>query len=569
MPGDIYQICISNNNGIIGRDETNTLNNYKLFKIKNKIDINTKTNIYFYDDISGNSLSYIIYLNTYNFSPLKNIPLEYENITICINYISNSIDSSGSVYNSILSLNMQTFNPDKLCYLPNDSSGNYYYNTLFFYNYINPTYIVDSINIFSYDNDKYFSNTEIPPEFHNINYYQYDLYEYIIASDLNLSNPVILNLSNPYLFINLDLINLGNKLIQLEFANNYFYKLTKSNKINLDILVKYLVNFIIKKYNIFKLINVSYIESNDTKKLDIIKNDIYTNEMNYNIIYAYKNPNESININNNIVNCIKCKIIFYYTSNLNSQTNGYYSIDAKLFLDNYNLELYHKKYDFENLSTDEQKIKLLNMLLFLQTTTYQIKLYFYNKKNSVVTSYYLFNQIDLFKNNNEFNNQIDIFALNNTYTNTYLKFNISINKEYYILFLYGDSDSFLNTSNFDELIFVFNGFTFKILKIEKPNGNQLENKLLFYICFQNLKELNIFMEFIRTGKMDIINSNTKLSNYFNIQESITFYNYYNLNNYWVINDEFTIINKYKINFSISNLYLNQIYLYGDLFIKCL
>jgi len=200
-------------------------------------------------------------------------------------------------------------------------------------------------------------------------------------------------------------------------------------------------------------------------------------------------------------------------------------------------------------------------------TTYQIKLYFYNKKNSVVPSYYLFNQIDLFKNNNDFNTQFDISSSTNTYTNEYLKFNILINKEYYILFLYGDTNSFLE--NFNELIFVYNTFTFKIFKIENPNGNQLENKSLFYICFQNLKELNIFMIFIKTSKIDIINSNLKLSNYFNIQKSITFYNYYNLNNFWVINDDVNIINRYKIIFSINNLYINQIYLYGNLFIECI
>ena len=201
------------------------------------------------------------------------------------------------------------------------------------------------------------------------------------------------------------------------------------------------------------------------------------------------------------------------------------------------------------------------MLIFLQTTKYQIKLYFYNKKNSVVPSYYLFNQVNLLKKNNDFTTLFDINANTCTYTNEYIKFNIIINKEYYILFLYADTNSFLNSPNFDELIFVCETFTFKIFLIKKPNGNQLENKLLFYICFQNLMELNIFMEFIRTGK--IIKSNTKLSNYFNIPKSITFYNYYNLNNFWVGNDESTITEKYKIYFSISNLYINQIYLYTN------
>ena len=85
-------------------------------------------------------------------------------------------------------------------------------------------------------------------------------------------------------------------------------------------------------------------------------------------------------------------------------------------------------------------------------------------------------------------------------------------------------------------------------------------------------ELNIFMEFIKTGTIKQINEN-KLSNYFNITNSIPFYNYYMLNNYWVsdnspiIFNSLQTINRYEINFSINNLYVNQIYLYGELFIN--
>ena len=57
------------------------------------------------------------------------------------------------------------------------------------------------------------------------------------------------------------------------------------------------------------------------------------------------------------------------------------------------------------------------MLLFLSTTTYQIKLYFYNKKNSAVPSLYLFNEVNLLKNNNDFDFQFDVSHLNNTYNN--------------------------------------------------------------------------------------------------------------------------------------------------------
>jgi len=564
LKGNIYEICI-NNNGITSFDNGIT-HNYKLFKIKNNLDIDINTNIYFYDDTSGNYLSYIINLNSYNFSPIKNIPIEQENLIANINYIT---DSSGSVYNSILSLNMQTFNPNQLCQTNLDSSGNFYYNTLFFFNYINPNYTVDYLNIFSYDYDKYFDNTEIPLEFYNVNYCQHNLYDYIINLDSNLSIPIILNILEPYLFINLDFINLDIRLINMvNYANDFFYKSTNSNKINLDILVKYLINFTIKKYNVFKLTNIRNIDNNDNvTTYDIVRNELYGYLSLYVKSYLYKDPNEYINFNNNVVNCIRCKVIFYYKSNTNMQINGYYEVDAKLFLNNYNLELYHKKYNFENESSDINKIKLINLLLFLQTTTYQIKLYFYNKKNSVIPAYYIYNQVDLFKNINDFETTINVELLNNTYTNGYLKYNIQVNKKYYILFLYADIDSFLNLSNYDELIFYNNKITFKILKIDKPNGNTLENKLLFYISFQNLKEINMFMKYISTGILDTNNNNTNLSTYFNIQNSITFYNYYELNNYW-IKEEGMLPNKHKINFSINNLYLNQIYLYGNLFINC-
>jgi len=569
IPGNIYEICIGNNNGIISYDSTNNSiqNTFKLFKIKNNMDINNNTTIYFYDDVSGNLVSYIIYLNSYNFLPVKNIPQQYDSITVKINYISDNVDISGLIYSSILSVNMQTFNPDQLCNLLNDISGNYYYNVLFFFNYVNPSYIVESINIFSYDYDKYFTNTQITPEMHNIGYYQNNLYDIIILTDINLSNPLILNISNPYLYMNLDLINLRDKLINTEFANNYFYKLTMSNKINLDILIKYLINFTIKKYNVFKITNVQLVETNLTKsKKNIVKNHLYLNEFNHNILYDYKIPSETINFNNNIVNCIRCKIIFYYNSNTGIKINGVYSLDTKLFLNNYNLELYHKNYDFENNIRSEKKNKLINMLLFLQTTTYKIKLYFYNKKNSVVSAYYLFNQVELFKMKEDFNTQIYVDILNNTYTNGYLKYNIQINTNYYILFLYGNKSSFLNLSKFDELTFVYNTYMFRIFKINEPNGNIKENNILFYICFQNLRELNIFMDFIKTGILDV-NCNKTLTNYFNIKDSKTFYNYYDLNNYWIL-DELTE-NKYQITFDINNLYVNQIYLYGELFIQTL
>ena len=587
LVGDIYQICIANNIGITSYNSiTNITNNYNLFKIKNNIDITTNTNIYFYDCSSNPfPISYIINLNTYNFTPINNIPEEYNNIILSMNYIDMSgnicVDLSGNIIENILSLNLQTFNPAQLCVMT-DISGNNYYNTLFFYNYINNNCNVNLINMFDYDYEKYFLNTILPIEIYNINSYQTNLYDTIILSDTNLSEPTILNLSYSNLFINLDLIQLQKTLINPEFLNNNFYNFTKSNKINFDIIINYLINFTIKKYNVYKITNIvnsklinhtSLLNNYKLAEKDIkINNYLYVNENIFNSKSI--STNKIINFNNNIVNGITCKIVFYYTSNTYIKINGFYSVDAKLFLNNYNLELYHVKYDFENISSNEQKKKLLSMLLWLATATHQIKLYFYNKKNSVVTAYYLFNQVNLLKNNNDFNIKFDIEPLNNTYTEGYLQLNLHIKMQYYILFLYANNNTILNLSNFNELIFFTNGYMFKILKINEPNGNLYIDKLLFYICFQNLKELNIFMEFIKTGVLNTMFNDNNLSNYFNIIKSVPFYNYYDLNNFWVVDNSPNIfiqsqtINRYEIYFSINDLHIKQIYLYGDLFIEC-
>jgi hypothetical protein len=85
------------------------------------------------------------------------------------------------------------------------------------------------------------------------------------------------------------------------------------------------------------------------------------------------------------------------------------------------------------------------------------------------------------------------------------------------------------------------------------------------MVFQNLKELNIFMEFIKTGKINI--NLTTLSNYFNILNSKIFTNYYNLNNYWIYTTETNSEPKININFVVDNVKINQIYVYGNIYIN--
>jgi hypothetical protein len=156
-----------------------------------------------------------------------------------------------------------------------------------------------------------------------------------------------------------------------------------------------------------------------------------------------------------------------------------------------------------------------------------------------------------------------------------ITFDQIINKplNHYILFLYSDKNSILK--KYDELVFNYSQYIFKIFKINETNGNIYEHKDVFYIGFNDLKQINIFMEYLNTG-LFIINHNTESSNYFNIPTSVTFCNYYNINNYWVLdslprpevsNENPDNILNYKINFSINNLKIDRIYLYGELFIK--
>lgn len=595
LNGMIYKINKISINDI--NDSSN--NNYKLFKINDNINLDLDTHIYFNNDIRA--FSYILYLNSYNFSEYKIFPENYETIILMIDYIflpedinyKNTKtdkyfykkDSNGNEeqiffepideikYSIVLSLNLQTFNSTELKINDEDK----YYNVLFFKNYINENYFVKSITIFDYDYIKYFnSNTE----FYNIIdiNINIDLYDRIIKNDNNLKEPIIPEINYSYLFINFDLINLLN-LINFNCENNNFHNFMKSNKISVDTLVNYLSNFELKSDNIY------YIANNNKTLINDKNLNINSESLIYNYNYLYNNSEKNfgknkinkgiINFNNNIINCIKCKIVFLF------KEIGSYSFYGKIFLDNYNIQIYHKKYDLDNL---EKKKKLLNLLLYIASASLGIKIIFYNNLDSEprvssffnyylnTNPYYLFNEINLAKNLNNYNIYFNIDTTNKNYNQQYLKLNIDIKLDYYILFLYSDKNSVLK--NYEELVFNYSQYIFKIFKITDINGNIYENKDIFYIAFNSLKQINLFLEYLNSGLF--ITNNTKLSNYFNIQKSVTFSNYYNINNYWVLdslpepqvpNGNPDILLKNKIVFSINNLHINQIYLQGDLFIE--
>ena len=565
IPGNYYKICIGSNGSII--EPSDVSSNLVIFQTKPNLDINYNTNIFFYNNV--NNTSYIIYLNTYNFVDYKNSPTQYDVIPVLITW-TDSTDLTNPnipVYTQVLSLNLQTFNSSQLSDCGGIEPLPQYYNTLFFYNYVDNSVSSYTLNIFDYDYDKYFVNYDINSgqlsfQLVNIGSIQTTLYNTIISSDPNLNIPIIPTINYSFWFINWDNIMFA-KLINPINTSNNLINWTLSRKLTFNMIISYLSNYSIKKYNVLKICNVFKTKSNSPPTSFPVKNYLYDND----VIYNYSNTNSNpqlINLFNNLVNCIRCRLIFYCVG------ISPYQIDTKLILDNYNLELYHKEYDFIDIPNDSEKIKLLGLLLLLASSSYKIKLCFYNIINSALPTIYLFNQVILTRNclckTSNYITWFDTTPQNNSNINEILKFNIGVKLDYFILFLYTKIGTILDS--FDELIFSIesNKYMFKIFKIpngpESPysNGNLYKDKNLFYICFQNLSELNIFMEFLSTGKINLIPKN--ISNYFNIPNSVVFSCNYTINNYWVSENVDTPY--YQITIGINKLKANQIYLYGDL-----
>ena len=586
--GWVYKIAISPGSII----DINGSSDYELFQIPNEFYLNSNTNIYFYSN--SNLYSYVLYLNNYNFVDYKTWSESYDSIILLIQYYDLELDLNldpPTTYSCVLEINLQTFNSSVL----DIGYTQKYYNAMFFKNYTNDMYGVKSITMFDYDYDKYFTNNDVPPLYNNIGSSYSNLYDIIIATDINLETPSIIDVVSWK--INFDHMILS-KLINPYSENNYFSKFIHSKKITLDTIIDYLSRFELITYNLFK-INNTHIKKQQlhnpfiTSKIDVQN----INLLNYNYAYddkqVYANPNKKINtlninsminFNNNIMNSVRCKIIFEYGYSLS------YSFDAKLYLNNYNIRVYHKKYELgtnPDTTFDEDKKKLLTMLLFMTTVPNRMKIIFYNRLESqpsvnskfnsylVPNPFYLFNQINLFKYYKQYDTFIEAESKNNFYTNQYLRLNININTQYYILFLYTEKNAF---ENYDELVFSYSQYLFKIFKIksdvDNPNGNTDENTDLFFIAFQNLTELNIFMNYIQYG---IFNTRPNtLSNYFNFSEGVVFCNYYNINNYWVLDSVFPPAipynplssgEKIRISFSINNMESDQIYLYGNLWIN--
>ena len=576
LPGLIYKIniqSITNQSGTL----FNLYNTDSIIYMKNNLLIYTFFKYYI--------CSWIENLNTYNFNYINNnlinnndtiiIMIEYMKITSGEQIFNRTDNFNGqSTYNSfyyynnttgvetptspldlsqptdisiVLSLNYQLFN-----YLnPLNNPQNNYYNTLFFFNFFSTsteTYFVKNISIFDCDYQKYFANTKYPVVYNNIGGCTNNLYDNIIGNDINLTMPSIPNYN--YYFIKFDLINLV-KLINFNTENDFFYNFTKSSIINFDTLVNYLNNYNIISYSVFTIKNTVNLILNKTNLVPSLN---YESKLN-NFLESknLKYNGVKINFDNNITNSILCKITFIFS------LFESYTINCKLFLDNYNMKLYNINYDLSN----NNKKQLIKLLLLLAANTYSIKIQFYNNINNQISPSNIFNQLLLSKKNINFTTNININSVDNSFTNANINFNINILDNYYILFLY---PLFSTATLYDEFIFPVSIYSFKIFKIKGVHGdwNILYGYYIYYIVFQNITELNIFMNYVWKGIFDI--HPKTISNYFNFtqSESVTFTNHYDLNNYWIIDNSTNLTpDIYQMKFEIIDLRIDQLYIYGN------
>lgn len=382
----------------------------------------------------------------------------------------------------------------------------------------------------------------------------YNLYNLIIESDSTLSVPIILydiNIDNNIIKIlyetneleysdgrkekiNLDLQNI-NKFIS-ESKNDLFSKYIKNQYSEINLITEYLNNYEMKTYNVYKIIN---------------------------------NNKYLININNIITNCIIVKLVFiFYLNNVRCT----YAINGNLFLDNYSFQFYHKNYEKENNEIKNKK-DLIKLLFYIILNYVHINIFFYNSESDESINNFLFNSI-VSNQYYKFNNLIIPRIENKVKLNMiveeskYLKLSLNLNFNYYLLF-------FTSKLTVLSLKFYINNNYFNINRIgsdcitnlnniiNNPNGNlnisefdNIEYTNLYYIAFQNITEINIFLNYIETG---IFNLNPKkIKNFYDIDESKKFKK--NTNDYYIIDNE----NQFgSIYFNIDKLKIDNNYLYNN------
>lgn len=497
---------------------SDSLITYTIYNNPLPIEINNKTRIYFYDN---------------NFFRITDFTKNLLQCRHAIPVLIQNIDDDGNITNEYLvSLNLDLI----------DNKTDYYKVMYFQYlQYLTGSTI--NLIVFQNDYDDYFiTTTSIAPVNPIIDT---TLYTVLLSSDVNLIQPTIPTFLSTgimiYYFMNLDYLLVKRIIDITSFDSDQMASLLHCRKLNLKMIAEYITNYELKLYNMYKINNT----------------------------YEYPKK-QKININNNIVNCILIKIIFLYPPFFN------YTINGKIILDNYNLQVNHIEYDLVDLPQD--RINLILMILFLCIQTYQINIIFYNDINDPILTLpfqfstmkspiWLFNELRL----PFYQKRIQINNVNtniNKYTtqkvirlnenkmyikrdcDNYIKLMIDIGTRWYILFFYSEL-----TDN--ELVFNTSQQYFKILKLNTINGNTT-NQTLYYIVFNDIEELNQFMNLITKGKLYISKPN---STYFNITKSKEFEF---IDNYYKLTET---TNSGNIYFEINKLYINSTYLYGNNYIR--
>ena len=479
--------------------------------------LNSITNInnYYgnYNNLQGVNIDNLLKIYNYDYSyyKIKNIKIPTSNLNNLLPSINvesiifmiKIFNSSESIfYNYIVNLNYDLIDYD-------DS----YNIVIFFKNFINNEYSKNiKLYVFEYDYYKYFDNLT-PSDYDLISPITIDyatLYDLLIKSNDNLlppSIPIINNYNqnfNKIMIINNLFLNQNLDVIS-EFL--------KSSSSTIDLLTDYLSNFNIKPYNFWK------ITTNYSSKIDLDSNNFLLNSMLMNVNIIYKTD----------INLL------------------YYNLYAELFNNNNKIDLYHKNY----ILTKENKKQLIKNFIIIILNYLKINIYFYNNIED------LNNKLSIFKDTINDNIFIKFNKFILPKSNTNLRFNfdqfynlnitIDLSISYKIIIFKVDIN---NTFNETILNFKYNNYIFQIFNIPKINGNiDIKNKI-YYIVFSDIKECNEFINYIKTGILDVSNNNIK--SFFNISKSLNFKKNENTGYYEISTDKKNIINFSIINLDLSN-----------------
>lgn len=531
LGGDVWKI---NNITITSNDPSIT---YTLYNIGTPIYLNVGTIIYFVDtSMSLPMYLSIEYLNIYN----RNNVIDNkccdkdmcDKIMPSIPVAFNISDTLSNTKTFIQTLRLTTFDYLKPLNVLNTTN---YYNVVFYYLQYSLNGI-DGIELFDCDYTKYFNAQTLCTTMVNT-----FLYQTVCANNPYITVPQILVFDTvQYEFIertiNLNRIFLRNLIEFLCMLNRYYKNIGiigngSPNAWNFSNCVEYLNTWTIVPYNVYFIRNVM------RSCVRFVETD-------------------------NKINCTVCKIIFWFGHGFGygypypyPTPSGYYMFDGVMMLSDYSINIYHKNYDLG-------KKDLVKMLLVLNAMCWGIDIVIgnidfsnpYVYMNSLSDSFTLFNVIRLRKVNEAFG--LDIGA---NYTDIErlmysLRLNIQINVPYYLMLFESPMEL-----DYAKMRFVSGMYSFYLNQIVKPN--YLVNKNIYVCGFQDLGELNVFVNFLSNG---VIGGNkNELSNWFNVLESVCFTNYYLLNDNWVYdpNANASPEPKTQIKFSIINLYVDRIFLH--------